>query len=325
MKNTIKKILLYGFGILVLAILLIVGYVKFVLPTVESPTYLKISVTPERIVHGEYLANHVAVCMDCHSTRDWSRFSGPLVPNTLGKGGEYFGQEVGFPGKFYSKNLTPTHLGSWTDAEIFGAITTGVNKEGEALFPVMPYLSYGKMDKEDIYDIIAYLRSLPPVENEIPKRDIDFPMNFIINTMPQNTAFVKRPDPSEKVEYGAYLVNAASCIECHTQVEKGQIIPELAFSGGREFKMPNGIVRSANITPDVETGIGFWTEETFLNRFKAYSKPESIYEIKEGQVNTIMPWAMYAGMKTSDLKAIYAYLNTLKPIKNKVVHFSPNK
>lgn len=77
------------------------------------------------------------------------------------KGGEFFGPDLGFPGEFYSRNLTPANLRGWTDGEIFRAITAGVNKEGEALFPVMPYRNYSKMDKEDIYDIIAYLRTLP--------------------------------------------------------------------------------------------------------------------------------------------------------------------
>lgn len=218
--------------------------------------------TPERVERGEYLATHVAVCMDCHSQRDWSRFSAPLVEGTLGQGGEYFGQEMGFPGKFYARNITPANLADWTDGEIFRAITTGVSKYGDALFPVMPYASYGKMDEEDIYDIIAYLRSLEPIENKIPHSEADFPMNFIKNTIPKNPIFTERPDPNDKERYGGYLVNAAGCIDCHTQVKNGQLISELAFSGGREFSMPAGVVRSSNITPDAETGIGSWDEET---------------------------------------------------------------
>src|SRR5665213_1849553 len=75
--------------------------------------------------------------------------------------------------------------------EIFMTITTGVDKYGKALFPVMPYHYYGKMDKEDIYDIIAYIRSLPPIENKTPDRSIDFPMNFIVNTIPTKASFTQ--------------------------------------------------------------------------------------------------------------------------------------
>jgi hypothetical protein len=119
-------------------------------------------------------------------------------------------------------------------------------------------------------------------------------------------------------------VTAASCIECHTAVDKGKIIEKLAFSGGREFNLPNGTVRSANITPDKETGIGLWTKESFVKRFAAFA--DSAYQIpvvKSNEFNTIMPWNMYGHMTTEDLEAIYTYLATLKPISNKVLKFSP--
>ncbi|MGN6542716.1 MAG: cytochrome C, partial [Ginsengibacter sp.] len=77
----------------------------------------------------------------------------------------------------------------------------------------------------------------------------------------------------------------------------------------------------ANITPDKETGIGTWTAEQFVTRFKTYSNPANIAEMGATDVNTIMPWTMFAGMDTSDLRSIYAYLQTVKPIKNHVDHF----
>lgn len=82
------------------------------------------------IARGKYLANHVAVCMDCHSTRKWNKYSGPMDENAQGAGGEIFDQNMGFPGKFISPNITPYALREWTDGEIFRAITSGVNKDG---------------------------------------------------------------------------------------------------------------------------------------------------------------------------------------------------
>ncbi|MEO8819735.1 MAG: cytochrome C, partial [Ginsengibacter sp.] len=303
----------------------VASYVKFALPKVGAPEQLNIAITPERVSHGNYLANHVTLCMDCHSTRDWTKFSGPLEPGTNGKGGERFDQKMGFPGVFYSKNITPANLKDWTDGQIFRAITTGVDKDGNALFPVMPYHYYGKMDKEDIYDIIAYIRTLTPIENKTPDHSIDFPMNFIINTIPTKASFVQKPAKSDTLKYGAYMVNATACMECHTKVEKGQIIPSLAFSGGRFFEMPGGKVYSANITPDKTTGIGNWTAQQFVTRFKTYADPANVAKLSKSDVNTIMPWAMFAGMDTSDLRSIYAYLLTVKPIKNDVVHFVADK
>ncbi|MEO6705792.1 MAG: cytochrome C [Ginsengibacter sp.] len=317
MKKTIFFILIF----LVVVIVAAASYVKFAMPNVGAAPDLHVAITPERVQHGDYLANHVTLCMDCHSTRDWKKFAGPIVEGTTGKGGEYFGEEMGFPGTFYSKNITPAHLKDWTDGEIFRAITTGVNKDGVALFPVMPYPYYGKMDKEDVYDIIAYIRTLAPIDNKTPDHKLNFPMNFIVNTIPVKAELVTKPSRSDTLQYGAYLVNQAACMECHTQVKKGQVIPELAFGGGRVFSMPGGEVHSANITSDKETGIGNWTVDAFVARFKAYNNPSSAPELTPGQVNTIMPWSMFAGMDTSDLRSIYAYLKTVKPIKNPVVHF----
>lgn len=239
-----KKVLLTVLAILLVFIVGAISYIKLALPKVQTPPEFTINYSKERIARGEYLANHVTICMDCHSTRDWTQFSGPIKPGTLGKGGEYFDQKVGFPGKIYSKNITPDHLLNWTDADIYRAITTGVSKNGDALFPVMPYAYYGRMDREDIYSIIAYLRTLQPIANKTPEHVLDFPMNLILNTIPKDGSPQTKPPKTDTLEYGAYMVNAAACMECHTPVKRGQIIEEKAFIGGREFRMPNGIVLS---------------------------------------------------------------------------------
>lgn len=300
-------------------------YVKVALPDVGEAPDLKLEYTPERVERGRYLANAVNVCMDCHSTRDWSKFTGPIVPGTEGKGGERFDHSVGFPGVFYSKNVTPAGIQRYTDGELYRVITTGVTKEGKAMFPVMPYPYYGSMDDEDIYSLIAYLRSLEPLENEVTESVSDFPMNFIINTIPAKGNPQKRPDPSDRVAYGKYLANAAACIECHTPFEQGSILQDQAFSGGREFAFPDGsVVRSANITPDDKTGIGKLTEEMFIQRFKMYADSSYVIPtVKPGEYNSIMPWTMYANMTEQDLGALYAYLRTVKPIEKTVVKFTP--
>lgn len=314
--------------VLMLFVLVITGaltYIKAALPDVGDAPDLKVEPTEARIARGKYLANSVNVCMDCHSTRDWTKFSAPIIPGTMGKGGERFDHTVGFPGVYYSKNITPAGIGDYSDGELFRVITTGVNRDGNAMFPVMPYPYYGKLDVEDVYSIIAYLRTLEPIENPVADSESDFPMNFILNTIPAKPEPMKRPDPSDELASGAYLVNAAGCIECHTYAENGQIDRERAFAGGRAFQMPDGsVVTSTNITPDMETGIGNYTKEAFVQRFKMYA--DSAYvapRVAPGEFNTIMPWTMYGTMTTEDLGAIYAYLRTVKPMKNSVVKFTP--
>lgn len=321
------KIVGYVLLIIILGVAGIMIYVKAVLPDVGGAPEMKVVYTPERIERGRYLANSVTVCMDCHSTRDWSKFAGPITAGTLGKGGERFDQSEGFPGVFYSRNITPAGISRYTDGELYRVITTGVTKESTALFPVMPYAHYGKMDPEDIMSIIAYIRTLSPIENTVAAPAPDFPMNFIINTIPVKAVPQKMPSSSDQLAYGAYIINASACVECHTKVNKGEIIRELSFSGGREFRFPDGsVVRSANLTPDIKTGIGSWTGDMFIKRFKMYAdsgyKPQPA---APGEFNSIMPWNMYSKMSDEDLSAIYSYLKSLQPVNNTVIKFTPNK
>src|SRR5262245_32157219 len=67
--------------------------------------------SPQKIARGSYLFNNVARCVDCHSTRDWSKYAAPVVPGTEGRGGEAFTHALmGVPGDFYARNITPTAL-----------------------------------------------------------------------------------------------------------------------------------------------------------------------------------------------------------------------
>ena len=322
-----KILKILGILVAVVILLIIVGisYIKVGLPNVGEAPEMSIKETPEVLARGEYLANHVAVCVDCHSKRDWTTFSAPLVPGTFGQGGEVFNHDFGFPGVFTSKNITPTGVKDWTDGELYRLITTGVTKSGEPISPVMPYGSYGKIAKEDIEAIIVYLRSLQPIDNEVAASEADFPMSLILNTIPQPANPQPIPDKSDQVAYGKYIMTAAACSDCHTpQDDKGQRLMDKYMAGGFEFKLPGyGVVRSANITPDAANGIGSWNEDFFVQRFKAYADSSYVpHKVAEGEFQTVMPWMMYAGMEEDDLKAIYAYLTSLDPNPNKVEKFT---
>jgi len=293
---------------------------------IEAPK-IKIEQTEQRVARGKYLFTTVASCADCHSTRDWTKITGPMVAGTEGKGGEVFDESIGLPGSFISKNITPAGVGGWTDGELYRAITSGISKDGEPLFPIMPYPNFAKMDKEDIYSIIAYMRTLAPIQNEVPKHTVNFPMSLIIRTIPAPADHQPIPERSKTVEYGKYLVSAASCGDCHSQSEKGEVIPGKEFAGGMEFNAGKFISTSANLTPDMETGIGKMTRDDFIKRFKMCSTPEYKNTAwKEGEFNSIMPWTMLANMTEADLGAIYDYLRTVPPVSNKVEKFKlPSK
>lgn len=321
------KRLLRIVGVLVLLFAVIVvgalGYVRYRLPNVPLDGSYKVEATPERVERGKYLANYVAACMDCHSGRDWSLFAGPVKEGQFAVGGEAFDGRMGLPGSFTAKNLTPAYLGNWSDAELYRAIVQGVSKDGMPLFPIMPWPNYARLDREDINCIIAYLRTLPGAPSAVPASRADFPMSMIMRVMSREATHAPRPDKGDKVAYGRYLVTMASCADCHTPMEKGKPIPGREFAGGMRFPLPTGgIVSGTNITPDEETGIGLWTEEMFVKRFRGYADPEyQPKRIERNEFNTVMPWGMFGRMEEEDLRAIYAYLRSVPPVKNQVTRF----
>jgi len=319
------KLALKILGILLLVVIVVaaggLAYLFTAYPKAGPAPDVTIEATPERLERGKYLANHVSVCIDCHSTRDWRYFAGPVMAGTEGKGGEKF-EEPGV-GVIYARNITPAGIGTWTDGEILHAFTAGVNNKGEALAPMMPYPIGRELSKEDAYAIVAYIRSLPAIANEVGKKELQFPLNLIFRTIPRPAELKDGPSPADTLAYGKYLSTVAGCHFCHTPAIKGEPVPGMDFAGGMEFKLPNGYtVRTANITPDEDTGLGVWTKDDFISRFKEYEQPEMrTIEVSDGDDQTVMPWTMYSGMTEADLSAIYAYLRTVKPVRNVVERF----
>lgn len=271
---------------------------------------------------GQYLATHVAGCMDCHSKRDFTKFSGPPAPGTEGGGGFLFDEKLGLPGKIYSRNITPdneTGIGTWTDEDILKAITQGISKNGDTLFPIMPYPNYNRMAKEDLVSIIAYIRTLKPIRNKVEPRQLMMPiaMAYPGPALQASVDGNVRPPASDKVKYGEYLVTMADCGTCHSPLTPQGPDMTRRFAGGYTFDAGIFKVVSSNITSDTATGIGAWTEEQFLNKFTQYREEKS-YNFDPGKNNTVMPLSLLANMKDDDLKAIYAYMRTVKPITNKV-------
>lgn len=302
------------------------AYLFVAFPKAGAAQDITASASAETIARGKYLADHVSMCMDCHTPRDWSRFAGPIVEARYGAGGEVFDESMGLPGTIVSKNITPAGLGSWTDGEILRAFTEGVSKDGTSLFPIMPYHRYGRMDRDDALAIVAYLRTLPAIPSDLPGRHLQFPVSLLVRTLPAPAAFAPRPDPADRVAYGRYMALAAACAECHTPLDESRSpLEDRAYAGGQEFVLPGGaIARPANLTPH-ETGIGTWTEAMFLERFRRFRDGSAHVPVEQGQPNTIMPWAPYAGMTDDDLSAIFAYLRTLPPVANRVVTMSAGR
>jgi hypothetical protein len=312
------------FVVLCVGVIAVGGYSYLLLayPSVGQAADLRVQTTPERVARGKYLADHVAVCTDCHSQRDWTRYAGPLKPETYGAGGEVWDETVGFPGRLVARNITPASLASWSDGEIVRAFTEGVSRDGTPLFPLMPYTTYGQhMAADDVQAIVAYLRTMPSRSQKIADRELHFPLPLVVRTMPAraNTGAV-RPLATDRVAYGGYLTNIAGCAECHTPVDSHRApVQGMRLAGGQEFQLPSGLVaRSANLTADQATGIGAWSEAQFVEKFQAYRDGRAHVPVKAGDFNTPMPWQSYAGMTTEDLGAIFAYLKTVPAVSHTV-------
>ncbi|MBM3803053.1 MAG: cytochrome c [Acidimicrobiia bacterium] len=316
-----KKLLACGVLVLVLVLGGGFAYLYFRNPATASPSSVRIEPTEARLARGKYLYHYIGACGDCHSERDFTRFGGPVVEGREGVG-FVFPPEMEFPGTVVAPNITPdkdTGIGSWSDGEIIRAVREGIGRDGKALFPLMPYADFRKMSDDDVYALVAYLRTLPPVKNPLPRSRINFPVSMFIKSAPQPAGHVLPVDRSNTLKYGEYLVTLGGCGGCHTPTQKGEPLPGKRLAGGEVFRTSMGTVLSANITPDKDTGIGKWSERDFLNKFYQYRRYVEQGSPKVGPEGfTLMPWLPFCQLPKEDLKAIFAFLKTQAPAYNAV-------
>jgi mono/diheme cytochrome c family protein len=317
-----KKILVTLLSLALAAVAVLAAYLFLRKPDMAPPSAVQVEVTPERVARGRYLYERLANCGHCHGEVETERFGYPSVPGREAAG-RVMPAEWQLPGRIAASNLTPdreTGLGAWTDGEILRAIREGVSRDGRALFPLMPYPDYASMSVDDAHALVAYLRSLPAVRNELPKTKLDFPVSVLVTGVPRPVGSVTPPDPNDPVRYGQYVATMGACIECHTPFEKGELVLERRLGGGRAFPLTGGVVVvSANLTPDVETGTGAWSEHDFLEKFRQYREYAEHGSPKLAAAEmTVMPWLGYARLDEEDLKAVYAWLRTVPPLRNAV-------
>lgn len=301
--------------LLCLGITFTIGWRPIIGAKKRALTDRKFEATAARLERGRYLADGVNGCFGCHTDQDWSKPGAPPVAGREGSGHVWADQDLPW---LVAPNITSdkeTGAGNWSDDALARAIREGIGHDGRTLFPVMPYPHYREMSDEDLASIIVYLRTVPPVRNQLPATKIPFPLNYLMNNMPQPVTTQAAPDLSTPEKRGAYLVSMAACADCHTPQEKGQPIPGMEFAGGFLLHEPKGDVVSNNITP-AASGIGYYNEATFiqaLRQGKVGARP----------LRASMPWYFFGKMTDDDLKSIYAYLKTVKPVKHQIDNFEP--
>jgi hypothetical protein len=236
-------------------------------------------------------------------------------------GMELAGQVIpvpGPPGQIVASNLTPdpeTGAARWSDEERARVIREGIGHDRRTIFPMMPYALYRKLSDEDLAPVIVYLRSVPAVGHPWPRTEIKFPVNYLIRSAPELVSTpVHGPTPqSDPVERGKYRGHA-SC-GCHIPTDRGVRIPGMEYAGGEWFTGPWGEAAAADLTTD-SCGISDYGEALFLEVMRTGY-------VKARKLSSIMPFGEFKELTDDDLKAIFAYLHTLKPVKHRVDNSLP--
>jgi len=303
--------------VLIAGISATIGWRPFLGPKARPLTNRRFDRTPDRLTRGKYLVEDVVGCFDCHGDHDWTKHDAPLIEGTRGVAPLEF-MLKGLPGRVVPSNISSdpeTGAGAWSDDQLARAIREGIGHDGRALFPFMSYPDYRYMSDEDLAAVVVYLRSLPPVRKELPSTEINFPVKYLMRSAPQPVESVAPPDLSSPIKRGEYLVTVSGCADCHTPQRRGQHIPGLEFAGGFVLEGSWGYCASANITPDA-SGISYYDETLFLQAMGTGF-------VKARQLNQIMPWWHYRNMTDEDLKAIFAYVRTFKPVRHRVDNAEP--
>ncbi len=302
--------------LLVLGITFTIGWRPIIGAKKRAVTDRQFEATPPRLARGKYLVDGVMGCFGCHTDQDWSKPGAPPVAGKEGSGHVWSDQDLPW---LVAPNITPdkeTGAGNWSDDTLARAIREGIGHDGRALFPLMPYPDYSQMSDEDLASVIVYLRTVPAVRNQLPITKVPFPINFFNQNAPQPvTAAVPPPDQSSAVARGAYLVRMGACADCHTPREKGQPFPGMDFAGGLLLHEPKGDVVSANISP-AASGIGYYNDTSFVQVMRTG-------KVGARPLHASMPWIFYGKMTDDDLKSMFAFLQTLKPVKHQLDNTEP--
>jgi cytochrome c553 len=239
------------------------------------------------VARGRHVAEAIGVCTECHA----ANLSGSVMADVP-------------PFRLVAPNLTRGIGGvgrTFTDADFVRAIRYGVGPDNKALV-VMPSDYFAHFSDADLADIIAYVKSVPTVDNELPDTDIrplgrallaagqvpPMPADLIDRSVrPPATMPV-----TATVAYGHYLATVALCISCHGA--------GLSGSGGPLHGGPP----SQNITP---TGIGKWSAADFTHAIRTGTRPDGT------RIDTAMPWPIFARMNDTELTALFKYLRTVPP------------
>ncbi|WP_424811363.1 c-type cytochrome [Roseococcus sp. YIM B11640] len=241
-------------------------------------------------------------CASCHAT--------PGQDDRLRLGG---GMALSAPlGTFRPPNISPdpaNGIGRWRGVDLANALMSGVSPDGRHYFPALPYVAYARMTVEDVADLMAYLRTLEPVQGRPPPHELPFPLNIRRSIGFWKLFFLDRrpltPEPARGAAWnrGQYLVEAlAHCVECHSSRNLlGAIRPATRYAGGPDME-GTGFV--PNITPE---RIGDWQPSDMVTLLTTGRRPDG-RRVGSSMADVV---ANTSGLSPSDREAIAAYILSL--------------
>lgn len=240
------------------------------------------------VARGRHVATAIGKCVDCHA--------GDL-------GGKTFIDDPAL-GTIQAPNLTPGRGGvsDWSDADLERAIRHGVTPEGRGLL-AMPSLEFYHLSDADLAALVAYLRTLPPVDREIPGSRLAAVGRtlFATGALPLmaaegiDHAAPRPPAPAPGVtrEYGEYLAMVGGCTGCHRADLAGGLIPGT----------PPDWPPASNLTP---AGLGRWSEADFFRAMRGGKRPDGT------AIRTpYMPWPLAGQMTDDEMRALWMYLQSV--------------
>jgi mono/diheme cytochrome c family protein len=274
------------------------------LTAVPRALALTMAASKPDLANGEVIFN-AGGCASCHAV--------PNQPDRLKLGG---GLAIPSPfGTFYAPNISPDPtdgIGRWSEADFVGAVTRGVSPAGAHYFPAFPYTSYAHAKIEDVRDLFAYLKTLPPVAGKVRDHDLPFPFNIRRNVGIWKWLFFDdkpfAPDPSRSAAWnrGAYLANSfGHCVECHSPRNfLGGIVAAQRFAGGPN---PEGEGWVPNIT---EKGLSDWSEKDIAYFLETGQMPDG--DSAGGSMTRVIK--NISQLPEADRNAIAGYIKSLPPV-----------
>lgn len=255
------------------------------------------------VERGRYLVDTVMTCHNCHTPKGPA---GDVVDKAL-SGFLTFDEP---PFKVTASNITAdkvTGIGAWSDAELKKFMTTGVRPNGVPVAPIMPTGYYKILVPNDLDAIVAYLRTVKPIKNEVETPVYRVAMEQEVS--PGGEKPFAAADLNDKVKRGFYLATIAHCMECHTPMDKGRHLFETRFgTGGQKFPGPWGESVARNITSHKTAGIGDWSDAEIKRAITQGTRRDG------SKLKPPMGYGYYAKMTDEDVDAVVAWLRTVPPL-----------